>query len=323
MQKRRLGRTNFNVSEIGYGMWGLAGWKGGEKAEIDQALGRAIELGCNFFDTAWAYADGASEQILGKLMRQYAGKQFHFATKIPAKNFTWPSKPSFTIDECFPASHIIEYTEKSLKNLRVDRIDLQQFHVWEDGWANKDDWKNAVDKLKKEGKVLHFGVSVNRWEPDNVLNTLKTGLIDTVQVIYNIFDQAPEDNLFPLCKKLDIGVIARVPFDEGTLTGTLTKETVFPKGDWRATYFVPENLIPSVERADDLKPFIPSRMSMAQMALRFILSNDNVHTIIPGMRKVRNVEANMATSDGKKLSEELLKELKDHRWDRTPTSWSQ
>jgi len=171
--------------------------------------------------------------------------------------------------------------------------------------------------------VKHFGISVNRWEPDNVLKALETGLIDAVQVIYNIFDQNPEDNLFPLCRKLDIGIIARVPFDEGTLTGTLTKNTTFPAGDWRATYFVPENLIPSVEHADALKPVIPKNMTMPEMALRFILCNDDVHTIIPGMRTVSHTESNIATSDGKKLEESLHRKLKGHRWDRTPTKWSQ
>jgi aryl-alcohol dehydrogenase-like predicted oxidoreductase len=323
MLYRKFGRTNWNVSEIGYGMWGLAGWTGSEKIEVDEALERSVELGCNFYDTAWAYANGVSEKILGQLLKQHAAKKLYVATKIPAKNFTWPSRPEFALEDCFPASHIIEYTEKSLKNLGVEQIDLQQFHVWEDGWADKDEWKKAIEKLQKEGKVKHFGVSVNRWEPDNVLNTLRTGMIDSVQVIYNIFDQAPEDNLFPLCRELNIGVIARVPFDEGTLTGMLTKETVFPKDDWRSTYFVPENLNASVDHAEALRPLIPSRMSMAQMALRFILCNDDVHTIIPGMRKVRNVEANMATSDGKRLEESLRLELKNHRWDRTPTKWSQ
>ena len=323
MQYRRFGRTNWNVSEIGYGMWGLAGWTGSETQEVDEALERSVGLDCNFYDTAWGYAAGKSEKILGQLMKRHAAKRLYFATKIPPMNFKWPSRPDYKLEDCFPASHIIDYTEKSLKNLGVECIDLQQFHVWEDGWSANDDWKNAVEKLKREGKVKHFGVSVNRWEPNNVLKTLNTGLIDVVQVIYNIFDQAPEDKLFPLCRKLDIGVIARVPFDEGTLTGTLTKDTVFPKEDWRSTYFVPANLNASVERADELRPLIPSRMSMAQMALRFILCNDDVHTIIPGMRKVRNVEANIATSDGKKLSEELRLELKEHRWDRVPTSWSQ
>jgi aryl-alcohol dehydrogenase-like predicted oxidoreductase len=323
MQYRRFGRTNWNVSEIGYGMWGLAGWTGADNQEVDQALARAIELGCNFFDTAWGYGNGKSEEILGKVVKQNPDKKLYIATKIPPKNFKWPSRPEYKLADCFPASHIIEYTEKSLKNLNVDSIDLQQFHVWEDSWANQDEWKTAVDKLKREGKVKHFGISVNRWEPDNVLDTLRTNLIDAVQVIYNIFDQAPEDNLFPLCRQLDIGVIARVPFDEGTLTGTLTKETVFPKDDWRSTYFVPENLNSSVDHAEALRPLIPAGMTMAEMALRFILCNDDVHTIIPGMRKVRNVNANIGTSDGKLLAESLHAKLKDHRWDRTPTEWSQ
>lgn len=323
MQYRRFGRTNWNVSEIGYGMWGLAGWTGADNQEVDQALARSIELGCNFFDTAWGYGNGKSEEILGKVVKQNPDRKLYIATKIPPKNFKWPSKPEYKLADCFPASHIVEYTEKSLKNLNVESIDLQQFHVWEDSWANQDEWKTAVEKLKREGKVNHFGISVNRWEPDNVLGTLRTNLIDAVQVIYNIFDQAPEDNLFPLCRQLDIAVIARVPFDEGTLTGTLTKETVFPKDDWRATYFVPENLNSSVDHAEALRPLIPAGMTMAEMALRFILCNNDVHTIIPGMRKVRNVNANIGTSDGKRLAESLHKKLKDHRWDRTPTEWSQ
>jgi aryl-alcohol dehydrogenase-like predicted oxidoreductase len=323
MEYRRFGRTDWKVSEIGYGMWGLAGWTGSEQDEVNRALDRSVELGCNFFDTAWGYGAGLSEQILGALMKRHSGKRLYFATKIPPKNFKWPSKSHFKIEDCFPANHIIEYTEKSLKNLNVECIDLQQFHVWEDSWSGRDEWKRAVEKLVHDGKVKHFGVSVNRWEPDNVLNTLETGLVDTVQVIYNIFDQAPEDNLFPLCRRLDIGVIARVPFDEGTLTGTLTKDTVFPKDDWRSTYFVEENLNSSVDHAEALRSLIPAGMTMADLALRFILCNDAVHTIIPGMRKIRNVEANIATSDGKKLTDALRLKLKSQRWDRTPTEWSQ
>jgi aryl-alcohol dehydrogenase-like predicted oxidoreductase len=304
-------------------MWGLAGWTGTDTDEVGQSLARSVELGCNFYDTAWGYGAGKSEQILGQLVKRHPGKRLYCATKIPPKNFKWPSKPEYKLEECFPASHIIEYTEKSLKNLGVECIDLQQFHVWEDGWSGHDEWKKAIEKLKKEGKIGFIGISVNRWEPDNVLNTLKTGLIDAVQVIYNIFDQAPEDNLFPLCRKLDIGVIARVPFDEGSLTGTLTKDTVFPKDDWRSTYFVPENLNSSVDHANALKPLIPAGMTMPEMAMRFILANDDVHTIIPGMRKVPHVESNIRASDGKKLEKSVLQKLKDHRWDRTPTAWSQ
>ncbi|MBM3178041.1 MAG: aldo/keto reductase [Bacteroidetes bacterium] len=323
MQYRRFGRTDRPVSEIGYGMWGLAGWTGNDEQEIQRSLDRSVELGCAFFDTAWGYGKGKSEEILGALVKRHPSKPLYVATKIPPKNFIWPSRKGFLLRDCFPAAHIIEYTEKSLTNLKTDCIDLQQFHVWEDDWANEDDWKNAVEKLRRDGKVRHFGISVNRWEPNNVLQSLKTGLIDAVQVIYNIFDQSPEDKLFPLCRELDIAVIARVPFDEGTLTGTLTKDTVFPKDDWRSTYFVPENLNSSVDHADALKPLIPSGMTMAEMALRFILCNNDVHTIIPGMRKVRHVEANLAASDGKALSSDLLNNLRKHRWDRQPTDWSQ
>lgn len=323
MEYRTFGRTGFNVSEIGYGMWGLAGWTGTDTHELDRALDRSVELGCNFYDTAWGYGAGKSEEILGQLVRRHPDKRLYQATKIPPKNMQWPSKAHFKLEDCFPYDHIIEYTEKSLKNLNVDCIDLQQFHVWEDGWAQNDEWKKAVEKLKQDGKIRFMGVSVNRWEPDNVLETLKTGLIDTVQVIYNIFDQAPVDNLFPMCRKLNIGVIARVPFDEGSLTGTLTKETTFPKDDWRSTYFVPENLKSSVEHADALRPLVPSSMTMPEMALRFILENQDVHTIIPGMRKLRNVEGNMLASDGRRLDPALVEKLRGHRWDRTPTSWSQ
>ena len=323
MHYRRFGRTGWTVSEIGYGMWGLAGWTGGNDDETEKALERSVELGCNFFDTAWGYGAGKSEQILGRLLAKHSDKGLYAATKIPPKNLTWPSRRGFLLDDCFPPEHIREYTEKSLANLGVSTIDLQQFHVWEDAWARDERWQREVDDLKRQGLVRAFGVSVNRWEPANVLETLKTGLIDSVQVIYNIFDQAPEDELFPLCRELDIAVIARVPFDEGTLTGTLTKDTRWPEGDWRNTYFVPENLSASVDRAEALRPLVPPGMTMPELALRWILAEPAVSTIIPGMRKLRNVEANIAASDGKRLDPDLMKQLKAHRWDRTPTEWSQ
>ena len=323
MQYRRFGRTDWQVSEIGYGMWGLAGWTGSDIEEVNASLDLAVELGCNFFDTAWGYAEGKSEQILGELMKRNPDKKLYAATKIPPKNRTWPSRAEFALDEVFPADYIAEYTEKSLKNLGVETIDLMQFHVWEDHWAGRDEWKEAVQRLTQQGKVRAWGISVNRWEPDNSLETIKTGLIDAVQVIYNIFDQNPEDHLFPLCRKHDVGIIARVPFDEGTLTGTFTKKTTFPANDWRSTYFVPENLNSSVEHADALRPLIPDGMTMPEMALRFILANDDVSTTIPGMRKLPHVKANIAASDGKALSKDLLEKLKQHRWDRQPTEWSQ
>jgi aryl-alcohol dehydrogenase-like predicted oxidoreductase len=323
MKYRRFGKTGWQVSEMGYGMWGLVGWKDSDDRETEASLNRAVELGCNFFDTAWGYGEGRSEQILGKLIKNNPGKKLYAATKLPPKNRKWPSRSNFTLDEVFPEEYIIEYAEKSLKNLNIETIDLLQFHVWEDAWTDRDEWKNAITRLTRQGKVQQWGVSVNRWEPENGIKALETGLFSAVQVIYNIFDQNPEDKLFPLCEKLDIGIIARVPFDEGTLTGMLNYDTVFPPGDWRNTYFVPENLKSSVDHANALRPLIPEGMTMAEMALRFILSNKQVGSIIPGMRKLKNVEANIAASDGKGLPESLLKELKQHRWDRTPTEWSQ
>jgi aryl-alcohol dehydrogenase-like predicted oxidoreductase len=323
MQYRKFGKTGWPVSEIGHGMWGLAGWTGNDDTGTDKSLDLSVENGCNFFDTAWGYGAGRSEQILGALLKRHAQQRLYIATKIPPKNFIWPSRREFTLDDCFPPGHIREYTEKSLKNLGVEIIDLQQFHVWEDGWAKDERWQRTIEDLKKEGKIRAIGISINRWEPENALETIKTGLIDAVQVIYNIFDQNPEDRLFPMCQAQNLGIIARVPFDEGTLTGGFTMETKFPDDDWRSTYFVEENLRDSVKHADSLKPLVPPGSSMAEMALRFILSNPLIHTTIPGMRKPANVLANTAVSDGKGLPADLLKELKMRRWDRTPTSWSQ
>jgi aryl-alcohol dehydrogenase-like predicted oxidoreductase len=323
MLYRTFGRTGWPISEIGYGMWGMAGWTGSDDEESLLSLHRSVELGCNFFDTAWGYGAGHSEKLLGQLVRAYPDKKLYTASKLPPKNFKWPSRRGYTLDECFPPDHIREYTEKSLENLGLDSLDLMQFHVWEDAWAHDERWQRAVDDLKSEGLIKSIGVSVNRWEPWNVLETLRTGQIDAVQVIYNIFDQAPEDALFPLCKELNIGVIARVPFDEGTLTGTLTRDSRWPEGDWRNTYFVPANLNASIEHAEALRPLIPDGMTMPDMALRFILSNPTVSTTIPGMRKLRHVAANSAASDGKGLPADLLARLRDHRWDRTPTDWSQ
>lgn len=319
---RPFGKTGLQVSEIGYGMWGLAGWTGSDQEEVLRALESSVEQGCTFFDTAWGYGEGLSERILGALVQRHPDKQLVVASKIPPKNRKWPSKPHFTLEEVFPSDYIREYVERSLKNLNMETMELMQFHVWEDSWANHEEWQRTCEDLTREGKVQHWGISVNRWEPDNVLQTLKTGKIGAVQVIYNIFDQNPEDHLFPLCRELGVGIIARVPFDEGTLTGTMTKDSVFPKGDWRALYFVPENLIPSVERADALKPLVPEGMTMPEMALRFILSNPDVSTVIPGMRKLQHVRMNTAVSDGKGLPSTLLDALKTHRWVRTPTPWS-
>src|SRR5437763_10179027 len=331
MRYRRFGRTGWNVREFCYGMWGMAGWTGSDDKESLGSLQSAIDLGCNFFDTAWAYGNGHSEELLGKILRANkniasAGgpdKKLYVATKVPPQNRSWPARPEFSLDESYPPDYILEYVDKSLKNIEVATLDLIQLHTWEDTWLGDERILPAIEKLRRSGKVRAVGRSLHRWEPAHGIRAVRTGLIDAVQVIYNIFDQNPEDELFPACREKDVAVIARVPFDEGTLTGKLTKESKWPEGDWRNTYFVPENLIPSVERADKLKELVPEGMTLPEMALRFILSNSDVSTIIPGMRKLSHVDSNIAASDAGPLSDELILELKKHRWVRKPAEWSQ
>src|SRR5271170_3573485 len=331
MNYRRFGKTGWQVSEIGYGMWGLAGWTGSDDAESVASLKRAIELGCNLFDTAWAYGEGKSEQILGRVLREHkndrgAGgpdKHLYVATKIPPKNRQWPSRRESTLDESYPPEYITEYVEKSLQNLGAETIDVMQFHTWEDRWLNDERLPRAIEAMKKSGKVRAVGVSVNRWEPWNGIRAVLEGHVEAVQVIYNIFDQNPEDALFPICREKGVAVIARVPFDEGTLTGTLTLDSKWPASDWRSTYFVAENLKSSVAHADALKPLLKDGMTMPEMALRFILNSKDVSTIIPGMRKTNHVDSNLAASAEGPLPSALHAELRNHRWIRTPTTWSQ
>ncbi len=323
MKHRSFGRTNWQVSEIGYGMWGMGGWSGADDEESLRSLQQAADGGCNFFDTAWGYGAGHSEGLLGQLVRANPERRLYTATKIPPKNFQWPSRREFTADECFPPDHIEEYVHKSLANAGLDSFDLIQLHTWEDAWLADDRWSKRLEALRAQGLFRAIGLSLNRWEPWNGVRAVRSGLVDAVQVIYNIFDQNPEDELLPACAEMDVAVIARVPFDEGTLTGTLTLDSKWPDGDWRNTYFVPENLHASVAHGDALKPLVPAGMTMTEMALRFILNEPRISTIIPGMRKPAHVRANLAASDAGPLPTELHARLREHRWDRQPTSWSQ
>jgi aryl-alcohol dehydrogenase-like predicted oxidoreductase len=322
MKYRKLGRTGFEVSDIAYGLWGMSGWSGSDDQESLGALQLAVDLGCNFFDTAWAYGEGKSDGLLGETMARNSGKRLYAASKIPPANLRWPALPSYKYHEVFPPDHVFRYADRIRKKLRVETIDLLQFHVWDDGWTNEPDFRSTVEKLKNEKWIRFFGLSINRWEPANGIKAIRSGLVDVVQVIYNIFDQAPEDELFPVCEELNIGVIARVPFDEGSLGGKMTLETRFPKDDWRSGYFGPENLAKTIKRVDELKKIVPAEMTLPETALRFILSHPAVSTTIAGMRKPEHVKQNIAASDAGPLDKNLLAELKKHRWDRKPTHWS-
>ncbi|HEV7219498.1 MAG: aldo/keto reductase [Terriglobales bacterium] len=322
MKYRRLGRTGLEVSDIAHGLWGMSGWSGSEEQKSLQALQLAVDLGCNFFDSAWAYGNGNSDRLLGEIISRNAGKRLYAASKIPPMNNKWPAPPQEKYSNVFPAKHVMKYAQLILEKLGTESIDLLQFHVWDDSWAGEPEFRETVEKLKKDGLIRFFGLSLNRWQPENGIKALHTGLVDVVQVIYNIFDQAPEDELFPVCEKLNIGVIARVPLDEGSLGGKMTAETKFPPDDWRAKYFGPENLPKTLAHVEKLRSTIPSSMDMPEMALRFILSNPVVSTTIVGMREPDHVRKNIAASDAGPLYVSLLQTLKAHRWDRTAQRWS-
>ena len=330
MEYRKFGRLGWDVSEIGYGMWGMASWSNSSDDESLASLQRAVDRGCTFFDTAYAYGDGHSENLLGQIVRANPGKRLYTATKIPPLNEKWPATSEYLLKDSYPPDHVEEFVHRSLENARFESFDLIQFHTWMDDWMRDDRWFYRLDDLRSQGLLKGIGVSINRWEPWNGIKAVRSGQIDAVQVIYNIFDQNPEDELFPACREMKVAVIARVPFDEGTLTGTLTKESRWPEGDWRNTYFVPENLIPSVERAEEIRQVLrnwnrehSTDLTMSEAALRFILQNDDVTTIIPGMRKLSHVDANIAASDGASLPSELLNQLRKFRWVRKPAPWSQ
>jgi aryl-alcohol dehydrogenase-like predicted oxidoreductase len=319
MNERRLGRTGLHVSEIGYGAWGIGGsaWLGAEDRESLEALNRAVDNGVNFIDTALVYGDGHSERLVGKVVRERP-ERIVVASKIPPKNRRWPAPDGVDPDEAFPADHVRRSTEKSLSNLGLDAIDVMQFHVWNDEWVGRGSWLEGIQALKDEGKIRFFGVSINDLQPANAIRLIDTGAVDTVQVIYNVFEQAPEDELFAACERNDVGVIARVPLDEGGLTGRIGPGTTFPEGDFRNRYFSGEHTVERVhERVEAILADLGiEREALPEVALRYVLSRPAVSTVIPGMRTVRNVERNTAVGDGAGLSEEQVAALKRHRWDR-------
>ncbi|MGA2588486.1 MAG: aldo/keto reductase [Bryobacteraceae bacterium] len=317
MKYRKLGRTNFEVGEIGYGAWGIGAsqWLGGSDKESLAALRRAIELGLNFIDTALAYGNGHSEKLVAQVVRD-AGRRIYVATKVPPKNLLWPAQPGIGIAEVFPYDYVLRSTERSLKNLGVETIDLQQLHVWNPEWIGNDEWRRAFAELKSSGKVRAVGISINDHQPDSALEIIETGLIDTVQVIYNIFDQSPERNLFPLAIERGIGVIARVPLDEGSLTGMIDEKTHFPPGDFRNEYFKGDRRKQVREHVESLRRDLGAHANLPEIALRFCLSHPAVSTVIPGMRSLRNAEANCAVPDKGALPPETLAVLRRHAWDR-------
>ena len=319
MRYRLLGRTKLEVSEIGHGAWGIGGkqWLGHTDRESMAALQASLDAGVNFIDTALAYGEeGHSEQLVGEVVRN-SDRTVYIATKVPPKNQLWPARPGIGIEDVFPYQYIVDCTERSLKNLGVEVIDLQQLHVWNPDWLDRDDWRRAIEDLKKAGKVRFFGISINDHQPDSAVGIIHTGMIDTVQVIYNIFDRSPETTLLPLCQKEDIGVIARVPFDEGSLTGNITEDSTFDEKDFRAMYFQGDR---KREVAEHVRALVNDleieRHDLPLIALRFILSHPAVSTVIPGMRSISSVQMNARAPMLGPLPPAFLELVRRHAWDK-------
>ncbi|MBM4121555.1 MAG: aldo/keto reductase [Nitrospira sp.] len=318
MQYRRLGNTGIQVSEVGFGAWGIGGsmWVGAKDDESVAALHAAIDAGVNFIDTALVYGDGHSEILVGQVIRSRS-ERIYVASKIPPKNGHWPALPSDRLADTFPSAYIMDCTEQSLRNLKLDCLDLQQLHVWRDEWMEEPSWLETLRTLKARGKVRAIGVSINDHEPDSALRLVESGIIDAVQVIYNIFDQSPAGRLLPACLRHDVGVLARCPYDEGGLTGTIMPETTFPKGDWRNDYFKGDRKAQVAAHVAPLQQLLgPEARTLPELALRYCLAHPAVSTVIPGMRTRKHVQANCAWSDGQKLSGKLLEELTRHAWQR-------
>jgi aryl-alcohol dehydrogenase-like predicted oxidoreductase len=323
MKIRPLGNTGYRVSEIGFGGWGLGAdmWRGVDDSEGRKALREAVDQGINFFDTALAYGSGHSERVIGEVLKDdiRAGRVV-IATKVPPMNNQWPAKPTYPLNMVFPAKHIASSTKQSLKNLRMEALHVQQLHVWNDVWLSDPEWQQSLDqivKLKKEGKVLHWGISINDHAPETALKALTDPIFETAQVIYNIYDCSPEKELFALARKKPLGIIVRVPFDEGALTGQIKASTVFPAGDWRAQYFAGDRKAEAERRGNALAGVLNEQVqSLPELALRFCLSSPEVSTVIPGMRRPAHVRQNATASTKGGLPAGMISQLKSHAWDK-------
>lgn len=323
MKTRPLGNTGYRVSEIGFGGWGIGGemWRGVDDSEGRTALREAIDQGITFFDTALAYGNGHSERVIGETLKDdIRANRAVVATKIPPMNRQWPGKSSYKLGDVFSAKYIRSSTENSLKNLRIEALHIQQLHVWNDAWLQDPDWDASfeqIGRLKREGKVLHWGISINDHAPETALRVLQDPIFETAQVIYNIYDRSPEKALFDLAKRKPLGIIVRVPFDEGALTGQIKANTVFPAGDWRAEYFAGDRKAEAERRGKALAAVLDDQVeTLPELALRFCLSSPQVSTVIPGMRRPAHVRQNAMASARGALPAGVLSKLKVHAWDK-------
>jgi aryl-alcohol dehydrogenase-like predicted oxidoreductase len=317
VRRRPLGRTGLMVSEVGHGLWGMGSWSDADDERSATSLRLSVAEGCNFFDSAATYGDGRSDSLLGDLLRSEHQHTLVAASKIPPANGKFPGAAiTDDYEDLFPVDYAIAMTRRILKTIGIKTIPLLQLHVWDDRWADAPAFAETIRELKGQGLIDHLGISLNRWEPSNGVRAVESGLIDTVQVVYNIFTQAPEDELFPACRRNNVGVIARVPLDEGSLAGNISAATNFPSEDWRSGYFNPRNLQQTTERVDRIRGILPNEMSLSELAIRFVLSNADVSTVIVGMRTEEHVRQNLGSGSLSALPASLVQQLRAHRWDR-------
>ena len=319
MKMRRFGRLGWPVSEIGYGAWQIGGNMWGEVGERDAeaALEAALDAGITFFDTARVYGDGRSEKILGHVLKRTGMRdRVRVATKVPPMNMEWPANHAAALSDAFPASWIRRCTKESVANLGF-APDVQQLHVWTDSWADDNEWSDELAKLKSEGMFAAFGVSINDHEPHTAVRVVRSGKIDSVQVIYNVFDQTPEAELYPACVENGVAVIVRVPLDEGSLGGKMTKDMQFAADDMRSRYFAGHRLAETVDRVAALRPVLEKGgQTLAQGALRFVLSHPAVTTVIAGSTKPNHIRDNARVSELGALDAATIEALRPHAWPR-------
>ncbi len=323
MRTRKLGRTGYEVSEIGFGGWGIGGnmWRGVGDDDAKKALHAALDLGVTLVDTALVYGDGHSEKLIASVLSERRDRDHVIvSTKVSPKEHVWPGRPETPLSRVFPAKHVVACVETSLRNLRREALHVEQFHVWHDAWLSDPDWpetRAAMERLQQEGKVLHWGVSINDHAPETAMRLLEDPLLETAQLIYNIHDRSPERGFFDLARRRQLGVIVRVPLDEGALTGTIGPDTVFAEGDWRNYYFRGDRKAEAARRARALEALLGEEAkTLPELALRFCLARPEVSTVIPGMRRAEHARANAAVSDGRMLSPGLLRRLEEHAWEK-------
>jgi len=317
MKFRKLGRTEFNVSEIGFGGWAIGGgWGPQSEADSVAALNRALDLGVNFIDTAAGYGEGKSERIIASVLRERRQAAI-VATKTPPTGGPWPPSPYCVAAQRYPEGYLRTNVEERLRNLGTDRIDILQLHTWTRAWNRNPEPFEVLRALKKEGKVRFVGVSTPEHDQNSVIDLMRGGWVDVVQVIYNVFEQEPAAELLPAAAEAGVGVIVRVVFDEGSLTGKWTKDTVFPQGDFRRAYFEGDRLGRSVARAARVAGAVEgSGFTLPQAAIKFALAHGAVGTVIPGMRNPQQADANCRVSDLPPITAELCQRLREHNWRR-------